>query len=134
MSQDSAGLPFTIELKSGIPVHRQIVYAVTKAVVTGHLQPGESFPSVRVLSQQLRINPNTAHKVVSQLVQQGLLEVRPGIGTVVRQAPPASPAQRRQLLREELEHLVVEAKKLSLDFKDVLEAVREHWNGLDKGR
>ena len=76
------------------------------------------------------MNPNTAHKVVAALVSEGLLEVKPGIGTVVAQAPAATRVQRSALLNDEVEQLVVEAKNLSLDLKEVLEAVKKHWNGL----
>jgi GntR family transcriptional regulator len=121
-------LPFTVEFKPGISVHGQVVYAVTKAVVTGQLAPGDSFPSVRVLSQELKINPNTAHKIVATLVNRGLLEVRPGIGTVVAKVPRPTAAQKSRLMKEELERLVVEAKRLSLRLEDVLNAVQKHWD------
>ncbi len=112
-------------------MHEQVVFAVKKACVAGQLRPGDAFPSVRSLSQELRINPNTAHKVVATLVAEGLLEVHPGIGTVVSRAPAATRGQRRALLREETERLVVEARKLSLDLQEVVDAVREHWGRLD---
>ena len=79
-------LPFTIALRPGEPIFDQVVFAVTRAAVTGQLQAGDSFPSVRALSLALKINPNTAHKIVAALVDDGLLEVRPGIGTVVTDA------------------------------------------------
>ena len=126
-------LSFRVELKTGLPVYEQVVYAVKKAIVSGQLLPGETFPSVRTLSQELKMNPNTAHKVVMTLVSEGLLEVKPGIGTVVAQALTATRGQRRLILNEEVERLVVEAKNLSLDLKEVLEAVKRHWNGLQKG-
>jgi GntR family transcriptional regulator len=125
-------LPFRVELKTGLPVYEQVVYAVKKALVTGQLLSGETFPSVRTLSQELKMNPNTAHKVVMTLVSEGLLEVKPGIGTVVAQALTATRGQRSLILNEEVERLVVEAKNLSLDLKEVLEAVKKHWNGLQK--
>jgi GntR family transcriptional regulator len=126
-------LPFRVELKTGLPVYEQVVYAVKKALVSGQLLSGETFPSVRTLSQELKMNPNTAHKVVMTLVSEGLLEVKPGIGTVVAQALTATRGQRSLILNEEVERLVVEAKNLSLDLKEVLEAVKKHWNGLRKG-
>ena len=49
----------------------------------GQLQAGDRFPPVRVLSQELKINPNTAQKVLTTLVERGLVEVHPGIGTTV---------------------------------------------------
>jgi GntR family transcriptional regulator len=125
-------LPFSVSFKPGLSVHEQVVYAVKKASVAGQIRPGDPFPSVRVLSQELRINPNTAHKVVGTLVAEGLLEVRPGIGTMVARAPAATRAQRRALLGEETERLVVEARKLSLDLQEILEAVRDRWERLDR--
>ena len=61
-------LPFSIELKPGLPITEQVIFAVKKAVVGGQLKSGQPFPSVRVVSQELRINPNTAHKIVAALV------------------------------------------------------------------
>ena len=98
-------LPFRVEIKTGLPVYEQVVYAVKKAIVSGQLLPGETFPSVRTLSQELKMNPNTAHKVVMTLVSEGLLEVKPGIGTVVAQALTATRGQRSLILNEEVERL-----------------------------
>jgi len=78
------------------------------------------------------MNPNTAHKVVMTLVSDGLLEVKPGIGTLIAKAPSATGTQRSTLLNDEVERLVVEAKNLSLGLKEVLDAVKRHWNGLHK--
>ena len=50
-------LPFSFSLKSGVPIYDQVVYAVRRAVVTGQLRTGDEFPSVRALSQELRLSP-----------------------------------------------------------------------------
>ena len=123
-------LPFAVTLVPGQSPYRQIVYAATKAVVSGELAPGAAFPSVRELSQALKINPNTAQKVVAELVRDGLLDVRPGIGTVVTQGRRASPAERRALMSKEVEQLVVEAKRLGLTRSDVTKAVNARWSEL----
>jgi len=120
-------LPFTVEFRAGEPVYEQVIYAAKKAVATGQLAPGGRFPTVRALSQELRINPNTAHKVVAALTADGVLIVHPGIGTLV--APPsAGNAQDcAALLNDELERLVVEARRLGVDEGDIIAAVRKHW-------
>jgi GntR family transcriptional regulator len=120
-------LPFAVSLKPGESPYRQIVYAATKAVVSGELKAGAPFPSVRDLSQALKINPNTAQKVVAELVRDGMLEVRPGIGTVVTTTRRTSPAERRDLLSREVEQLIVEAKRLGLKRADVTNAVAARW-------
>jgi GntR family transcriptional regulator len=123
-------LPFDVVLRTGESPYRQIVYAATKAVVSGELQPGTAFPSVRELSQALKINPNTAQKVIAELVRDGLLEVRPGIGTVVTTARAASPAERQHLLSREVEQLIVEAKRLGLTRSEVTGAISARWKAL----
>lgn len=124
-------IPFRITFRPGVSISEQVVYAAKKAVVSGTLQPGDVFPSVRALGREFKINPNTAHKVVGRLVAEGVLEVLPGRGTVVsRQADP-NPNDRGNLLVTELEQLVVEAKKLGLRLDEVHEAIDGHWHRLD---
>jgi GntR family transcriptional regulator len=123
-------LPFSIELKPGLPVAEQIMFAVRKAVVAGQLRPGDRFPSVRVLSQELRVNPNTAHKVVAALVGEGVLVTTPAVGSVVAERSPGARKDRTALLGAEVEWLVVEAKRLGLELDDVQAAVASHWRRL----
>src|SRR5512142_1154577 len=127
-------LPFRIELRAGETPYRQVVYAATRAVVAGELPAGSAFPSVRELSQALKINPNTAHKVVAELVRSGILEVRPGIGTVVCAGRRRPSEERRQLLSREVEQLVVEARRLGLREEEVVAALSARWRELDGGR
>ena len=76
-------IPFRCVLEAGSPAHEQVAFAARKAIVSGKLRPGDPFPSVRALSKAIKIHANTAQKVVGQLIAEGLLEARPGIGTVV---------------------------------------------------
>ena len=123
-------LPFDVVLRTGESPYRQVVYAATKAIVSRELVPGSAFPSVRELSQTLKINPNTAQKVIAELTRDGLLEVRPGIGTVVATGRRATAAERRRLLSQDVERLIVEAKRLGLAKSDVVDAVSARWDAL----
>ena len=61
-------IPFRLAFEPGIPVHEQATFAAKKAMISGQLRPGDPFPSVRTLSKALKINPNTAHKVIAQVL------------------------------------------------------------------
>ena len=126
--------PFRMVLQHGVPVHQQVAFAARKAMLSGQLRPGDPFPSVRALSKAMKIHPNTAQKVVAQLTAEGLLAVRPGIGTVVVEPPPATRAERGRLLGAEVEQLVVEAKRLGLNVDDLHAALDEHWRKLQRQR
>jgi GntR family transcriptional regulator len=123
-------LSFPVTLVPGEPPARQVVFAATKAILGGTLLEGDPFPSVRDLSQALKINPNTAQKVVAELVRDGLLVVQPGRGTVVARAPKAHADERRQLLTNQVETLVVEARRLGATRDDLHRAVDARWSAL----
>ena len=125
-------IPFRVDFRPGISLYEQIVYAATKAIISRQLRPGDTFPSVRLLSKELKINPNTAHKVVTHLIAAGLLETRPGIGTVVSPLPEARNTERTQLLGHEIEQLVVEAKKLGIGLDELFASMSTHWKRLDR--
>jgi GntR family transcriptional regulator len=125
-------IPFRVDFRPGGTIYEQLVYAATKAMMAGQLRPGDTFPSVRTLSRELKINPNTAHKALTHLVTAGLLEIRPGFGTVVAERPKASRTERTRLLDEEFEELVVEAKRLGIELADIQEAIAEHWRRLGR--
>ena len=125
---------FSLTLESGASICDQAVYAVKKALVSGQMHPGEPFPSVRSLSTSLKINPNTAHKVVARLTAEGLLEVKPGIGTIVSAMVSENSAARNNLLKHDLERVVVDAKRAGLKLEDLTAALSYHWTRLSPAR
>jgi GntR family transcriptional regulator len=119
-------------LQPGQSIFDQVVFAAIKAFVSGEFQPGQPFPSVRALAADLKIHPNTAHKVVQYLIQERFLEARSGIGTVVAELPPARPGDRTRLLQEEVTQLVVEAKRVGASLTEILQAIEDQWAALEK--
>ena len=96
--------PLAIQIVTGDtrPISRQIVDSIRMKIATGDLTPGVQLPSVRGLAQQLSVNPNTIAKSYSELVSDGWLEARQGLGLYV-----AVPRQR--LSAEECERRIEEA-------------------------
>ena len=121
-----------LSLRPGETIFDQVVFAAQKAFVSGEYTPGQPFPSVRALAAELKIHPNTAHKVVQHLIQEGYLEARPGLGTVVAKPPSASAGGRKRLLTHEVEQLVVEARRVGLTIGELVGAVESEWIKLDK--
>lgn len=123
---------FRFPILPGQSIFDQVVYAAKKAIISGELSQGQAFPSVRALAVELKIHPNTAHRVVQHLIQEGWLESRPGIGTTVAEPPTASAAERKRLLVRDVEQLVVEARRVGLDVEDIMEAIQTQWYKLQK--
>ncbi len=123
---------FRLNLHPGESIFDQLLFAIKRSFINGELRPGQAFPSVRTLAVEFKIHPNTAHKVVQHLIQERWLEVRPGIGTVVAEIPQPRPGDRKRLLQREVEQLVVEAKRMDLDIRDIMLAIEEQWTKLEK--
>src|SRR5918995_4550141 len=72
-----------IDVHSGVPIYVQIADQVRRAIEAGSLRSRERLPTVRRLAGELSVAPNTIVKAYSELQRVGLVESRPGVGTVV---------------------------------------------------
>ena len=59
---------------NSVPIYLQIVSEIKKQIVSGKLIPGERIPSVRELALTYKVNPNTMHKALIELEENGLIK------------------------------------------------------------
>lgn len=74
---------YQIDVMSRVPVYEQIVEQTKKFILTGVLNDGDQIPTVRQLSAQLSLNPNTIAKAFKELDRQGLTYSLPGRGCFI---------------------------------------------------
>src|SRR6478752_5114791 len=89
----------SLDLRSGVPVYRQIIDQVTGGIATGALAAGDQLPTVRQLAVDLSINPNTVIRAYRELEIRGVLDTQQGTGTFISQqkAPRDGPLRQRRL-------------------------------------
>lgn len=117
-------LPFRFQILDGIPVSDQLVKAVQRAVLAGEMATGEKFPSVRILAQELKISPTTAHKAVMELRDGGFLATRPGAGMVVVRPEGVTRDHLLDQLSPACRDLIRQASLLGLTPEETLDALR----------
>lgn len=86
-----------VDPKSTVPVYRQIVEQISRAIGEGIYQSGEALPSQRTLAVELRVNPNTVQRAFDELLRDGVIESRRGRGVFVvdrRRATPLGAAEK----------------------------------------
>src|SRR5579863_7491662 len=81
--QLSSALGFQLDLRSGVPVYRQIMDQVLGAMASGRLASGDQLPTVRQLAVDLSINPNTVIRAYRELEIRGFLDTHQGSGTFI---------------------------------------------------
>jgi len=72
-----------IDTRSHIPIYLQIADGIRDAVASGVYLPGEALPSLRTLSLEVQVNPNTVQKAYDELAREGLIYARRGRGLFV---------------------------------------------------
>lgn len=115
-----------ISSNDGVPIYQQIVNQVKHLVAAGRLEHGEEIPPIRVLAQQLLVNPNTVARAYLELEREGIVHKRHGAGTYVAEISSTLPhRQRLKLLGERVDALLVEAAHLDVSLGEVIELIRE---------
>lgn len=114
-----------MDSRSGVPIYVQIVDQVRHAIEVGGLGPGERLPTVRSLAGDLAIAPNTIVKAYNELQRAGLVDSRPGVGTVVAEGVEEVGRERQvAAIFERLKALTRDAAALGISEDDL-------WAGLD---
>lgn len=83
MSARRPAFRLRLDLHSGVPVYRQIIDQVRGGIASGSLSVGDQLPTVRQLSVDLSINPNTVARAYRELELGGVLETHQGTGTFI---------------------------------------------------
>jgi GntR family transcriptional regulator len=119
-------------MDEGRPIFLQIAEQIENAVIDGSLAEESQVPSTNELAAFHRINPATAAKGVNQLVDDGVLYKKRGIGMFVSPGAQAKLRQRRrdQFAEQYLRPLLAEAAKLGIDGGELRSMIEQH---LEKG-
>jgi GntR family transcriptional regulator len=117
-------MQYEINGASRLPIYQQLVQQVREAIARGDLKADEQLPSVRQLSRDLVINPNTVARAYTELEREGLLTNRPGRGVFVAEPKDelTGEARRRRLL-ESLDRFLTEAVHLGFTEDEVARLV-----------
>jgi GntR family transcriptional regulator len=117
-------VPFSIvlDLKSGVPIYRQIIDGVKSAMATGTLAPGDRLPTVRQLAVDLSVNPNTVSRAYTELELTGLVETHMGSGTFVGQKRvERDEVERRRILDQICQETLSRASSHGFTLDDIVE-------------
>jgi GntR family transcriptional regulator len=119
-SEEMLSMLSSIDIHSSVAVYVQIENHVQFAIASGRLKAGDQLPSVRELSERLKVNPNTVAKSYRDLEVLGLLYTRRGMGVYVNKGVEAKcreETHRRIIAR--LHEVMMEAKAAGISEKDI---------------
>ena len=113
---------FKLDLKSGVPFHRQIVDQIRYGIASDRLMPGEQLPTVRELAVHLQVNPNTVRKAYSELEILRILDTQQGTGTFVsHKQVEIGEAEKQRMLRQICDELVARGNQYGFTLTEIVE-------------
>lgn len=119
-------MAFSIDSGSRVPIYEQLAQQVREGVARGDLRPDERLPSVRQLSQDVVVNPNTVARAYAELERQGVVVTRQGLGVFVAQPKnELTKAVRERRLAELLDRCLTEAVHLGFSAEEVVRLVNQ---------
>jgi GntR family transcriptional regulator len=109
-----------ISTGSSVPIFRQIVDQVRCAAAHGSLAVGDRLPSVRALAERLVVNHNTVAKAYNDLIRDGVIESRHGLGVfVAKRRSIFTKAERTRRLDAALDAFLSEALVLEFSNEEI---------------
>ncbi len=125
---------FSINPSDSLAIYDQIVRQVKFSIASGAILPGEWVPSVRELSREIAVNPNTVVRAYRDLTDAGLLEAVRGTGLqVATSAPQHCRQERRELIRDRIRMTLEEAKLSQLTPDEIRTLFEKELAALESG-
>jgi GntR family transcriptional regulator len=122
----SVAFQFRLDMKSGVPVYRQLIDQVLVAIAAGQLNANDQLPTVRQLAVDLSINPNTVVRAYKELEIRGMLTTQQGTGTfITTKKVKSDEAQRQKRLSQMLAEFVARVSADGYTVEDILERLGE---------
>ncbi|MDO5403638.1 MAG: GntR family transcriptional regulator [Eubacteriales bacterium] len=116
---------FTIDVMSRIPVYEQIIKQVEDQILIQLLKAGDKMPSVRSLSVNLGVNPNTIQKAYSELERRHITMTVPGKGSFISEYAAEVISKKSRGKVEKLQEIVRELLLAGITREEIVEAVDE---------
>lgn len=111
---------FNVNASNGVPVYEQISRQIAFAIASGGIDSGQLIPSVRNLSRELAVNPNTVARAYRQLQDQGVLESVRGEGlAVVKGAAAKCRSSRKKIMSDRILAVLLEARQSQLSDDEI---------------
>src|SRR2546425_1690423 len=108
------------------PIYRQLRDRVVAMILDGVLKEGDPLPSVRNVAAEYRVNPLTVLKGYQQLVDEGLVESRRGLGMFINAGARRVLLQRerQKFLGEEWPRIHAIIQRLGLKAEELLNGAK----------
>ncbi len=112
------------------PIYLQIKCEIEKAIIYGSLEEEEAVPSIRIMAKQYRLNPQTISNAISELLNEGILFKKRGIGMFVEKGAQKKLKAKtyEEFIDADLLNIIIKSRSLGISKKELLSLIEESYN------
>ena len=110
------------------PIYIQIIDYLKEKIFSGEIKPGELLPSIRSLSLELEVNPNTTQHAYDEMEREGLIKAQRGIGFELTKEESKIKTMKKEKMHYLMQLLIVQLCKMGLSNAEINEFIRQEIN------
>jgi DNA-binding transcriptional regulator YhcF (GntR family) len=115
-----------VEFTDKLPIYIQIMNYLKKKIIAGELEGGDKLPSVRELSYELKVNPNTVQRSYQELERENLVYTQRGMGTFVVEDQKILANLRKEMAQEIINRFIKEMQELGFNTDEIIDIIKNY--------
>lgn len=124
--KEEPALEFSLDVKSGVPFYKQIIFQVEMAIADGRLEKGAQLPTVRSLAVDLSINPNTVARAYAEMEIRNIVVTQQGSGTFISDKKVSIDAiERERILSQISKEFLTKAASYGFSLEEILQNISD---------
>lgn len=129
MAKIESKLEFSLDVKSGVPFYKQIIFQVEMAIADGRLGKGAQLPTVRALAVDLSVNPNTVARAYAEMEIRNIVVTQQGSGTFISDKEVSIDGiERERILSQITKEYLTKASSYGFQPDELIEAIKDMGN------
>lgn len=114
-----------MNFKDNLPIYIQIMNLIKKRIILGELKEGEKLPSVREMSTELKVNPNTIQRSYQELEREDLVSTQRGTGSFVTEDMSIINELKKNMANNIVEGFLKEMKSIGFNRSEIISLIDE---------
>ena len=115
-----------IDRQARKPVYEQLLEQFERLILTGVLRPGDQLPSVRSLSLELSVNPNTVQRAFQELEKEGLVYSARTSGRFVTEDEKLIDQKRHEIAQTLMKNFVTEMTAIGFSSPEIKTIITDY--------
>jgi len=107
------------------PIYTQLIEQITLAIVSGSFPPGDRLLSVRELSAEAGVNPNTMQRALSELERNGLIYTQRTSGRFITEDTALIESAKSKLATEQVTNFLTDMERIGFQKEQILQLVKQ---------